>query len=412
MYRNIIVDYPRKRGKNSISLYLGHPDSVLLDTGNILVAYPKGHGMGETVLKESADGGKTWSEPFNGLPESFKYTIETPTLYKLDFKNGDQKLILISGRPNRGKTPGDGFDVSLSVSKDKKTGFCDGRVWSYHENIFGSQAIREEYRAPKGKWPAIVAMASLTRLREKGAYADKWMGLFHLEAPFRLYKTILTFDANGQTQWTIPERLLPEAYWEKESDLCFCEPEVVRSPERKELALLLRTNAKKSFSQVCFSADEGVNWTPPQNLARELTGERHKAAYDRVSGKLIITFRSIDWYKGHDFAPKYFFSRGWVAWVGEYSDLHKGALGSGGFSILLARTYNLFFPIRRGESNADTGYAGLTVDSKGHAVAISYGRFSRRCPHTYIVAKRFTVSAAARALPSMKKNKKTEKNKS
>jgi hypothetical protein len=400
MFQNIIVDYPKKRGKNTLSLYLGHPDSVLLDTGHILVAYPKGHCTGETVLKESPDGGKTWSLPFGGLPESFRHTIETPTLYKLDFRNGEQKLILINGRPDRGKAlPGDGFDVSLSVSKDKKTGFCDGKVWSFHENIFGSQAIREEYRAPKGEWPAFVAMASLTRLKEKGVFADKWMGLFHMESPFRLYKTILTFDINGQTQWTKPQRLLPEAYWKKESALCFCEPEVVRSPDGKELALLIRTNAKKSFSQVCFSTDEGLTWTPPQDLSRELTGERHKAEYDRLSGKLVITFRDVDWYKGHDFDPRYSFSRGWVAWVGEYSDLHKGAMGSGGFTILLSRTYNLFFPIRRGEANADTGYAGLTIDSKGHIVAISYGRFSRRIAHTYIIAKRFTVSAAARALP-------------
>jgi len=400
MFQNIVVDYPKRRGRNSLSLYLGHPDSVLLDTGHILVSYPKGHGIGETVLKESADGGRTWSQPFKDLPESFKHTIETPTIYKLDFKNGEQKLILISGRPNRGRTPGDGFDVSVSVSKDAKTGFCDGRVWSFHENIFGSQAIREEYRAAKGAWPAVVAMASLTRLKKNGVYIDKWMGLFHLEAPFRIFKTILTFDLAGRTQWTPPVLLLPEESREKESAFCFCEPEVVRSPEGRELALLVRTNAKTSFSQVCFSTDEGETWLPPQDLARELTGERHKAEYDPVSGKLIVTFRDIDWYLGHEFDPKYFFSRGWVAWIGEYADLHKRAAGSGGFTILLARTYNLFFPVKKGQANADTGYAGLTVDSKGHVVAVSYGRFSRRCPHTYIVAKRFTVSAAARALPS------------
>ena len=42
--------------------YLGHPDSILLDDGTILVFYPKGHGKGPIVMEKSVDGGKTWGE--------------------------------------------------------------------------------------------------------------------------------------------------------------------------------------------------------------------------------------------------------------------------------------------------------------------------------------------------------------
>ena len=39
-------------------------------------------------------------------------------------------------------------------------------------------------------------MASLTRLKENGEFVDKWMGFFH-DSDFYNYKTILTFDENG-----------------------------------------------------------------------------------------------------------------------------------------------------------------------------------------------------------------------
>ena len=45
--------------------YQGHPDSVLLDNGNILVAFPKSHGRAETIMMLSTDGGLTYTDIFN-----------------------------------------------------------------------------------------------------------------------------------------------------------------------------------------------------------------------------------------------------------------------------------------------------------------------------------------------------------
>ena len=71
--------------------YQGHPDSVLLDNGNILVAFPKSHGRAETIMMLSTDGGLTYTDIFNAdnpKPDSFYHTEETPTIYKLDFTDG------------------------------------------------------------------------------------------------------------------------------------------------------------------------------------------------------------------------------------------------------------------------------------------------------------------------------------
>ena len=398
MCDNVEVDYPLVKGANKNSLYLGHPDSALLDNGDILVAYPLGHGKGETVMKRSCDGGLTWSKRFEGLPKSFVDTMETPTIYKLNFANGDQKLVMISGRPTWGKPfSANGFDATLSTSLGAD-GKCDGVEWSSHENYYGCNATNKKHYAPKGKWNAIVAMASLTQVKDSdGNFIDKWMGIFHnvIAVPhtFDVCKTFLTFDENGNMDWSKPTSVLIEKKAkEMETKYQFCEPEVVRSPDGKEIAMIFRTNAKKSFSCVSFSTDEGQSWSMPQSLSREITGERHKAEYDPITGKLVVSCRNIDWLAGKDFEDKCWMSHGLVAWVGDYADLHNGADGKGDVLIKLAHTYKKGQKNIELEADDDTGYAGVTIDAEGNAVIISYGKFTARCRDTYIIAKRFNVA--------------------
>lgn len=45
---------------------------------------------------------------------------------------------------------------------------------------------------------------------------------------------------------------------------------------------------------IAFSDDEGMTWTEPKEMQGALMGERHKAEYDPVSGRLLITFREIE----------------------------------------------------------------------------------------------------------------------
>lgn len=387
--------------------YQGHPDSVLLDNGNILVAFPKSHGRAETIMMLSTDGGLTYTDIFNAdnpKPDSFYHTEETPTIYKLDFTDGTQKLITISGRPSWADQPGDkgeGWDAAISASLDEN-GKCDGLEWSEHENFYGPNAVREKYKREAGaeKYDAVVAMSSLTQMKdENGNLIDKWMGTYHDDRNFTVYKTFLTFNEDGSMEWSEPERLLGknDAYREVESREKFCEVEILRAPDGKELAAIFRANAHYTFSYVSFSTDEGVTWSEPQQLCKELTGDRHKAEYDPVSGKLIITMRSINF---RDNNPNLgWTSRGWVAWIGDYEDLKKGEEGCGDMLVKLAHTYGTSGTEITEFANADTGYAGLVVLADGTVVTTSYGTFSpvgsELGGKTYVMTKQFKIADLA-----------------
>ena len=384
--------------------YQGQPDSVLLDNGNILTVFPKGHGKGETVMMISTDQGRTYTDVFNESnpkPDSFYNTQETPTVYKLNFTDGTQKLITISARP--GWVPsgnnGEGWDAAISASLDEN-GKCNGLEWSAHENFYGPNASREKYYREKGDdYDAIVAMSSLTQLKdENGNYIDKWMATFH-DYDFYVYKTYLTFNEDGSMEWSEPERLLGQndEYREVESREDFCEVEIIRSPDGNELAALFRVNQKYTYSYVSFSTDEGETWSEPQTVSAELTGERHKAEYDATTGKLIITMRSINF---RDNNPNLgWTSRGWVAWIGDYEDLKKGADGCGDMLVKLAHTYGTSGTEITEFANADTGYAGLVVLADGTVVTTSYGTFSpvgsELGGKTYVMTKQFKIADLA-----------------
>ena len=386
--------------------YIAHPDSVLLDNGDIITAFSLGHGKGGTAMRISHDKGITW-EVMN-VPQSFSDNQETPTIYKLNFTDGSQRLVLIAGRPSWPglNNPGEGWDASVSVSLDDE-GNCNGLEWSEMKNFYGPKGEGDYYReAGAEKYDAVVAMSSLTQMKdENGNLIDKWMGTYHDDRNFTVYKTFLTFNEDGSMEWSEPERLLGQndEYREVESREKFCEVEILRSPDGKELAAIFRANAHYTFSYVSFSTDEGVTWSEPQQLCKELTGDRHKAEYDPVSGKLIITMRSINfrdnnpnlgWTDAREDA-----SRGWVAWIGDYEDLKKGEEGCGDMLVKLAHTYGTTGTEITEFGNADTGYAGVVIYEDGTVVTTSYGTFSpagsEHGGQTYIIAKQFKIADLA-----------------
>lgn len=416
LYDQVIVGDKSTTGLD----YVAHPDSVLLDNGDIITAFSLGHGKGGTAMRISHDKGLSWE--VMDLPDSFANNQETPTIYKLDFTDGTQKLVLISGRPSwpgEGNL-GEGWDASVSTSLDPDGG-CDGLVWSEMENFYGPNADRAEYVKEAGaeKFDAVVAMSALVQLKENGEFVDKWMGLYHDDRTFTVYKTILTFNEGGQMEWSEPVRMLGQnGEWRsyeqgqviiigtqmimiKEGN-CFCETEIIRSPDGNELAALFRVNSKNNYSFVSFSTDEGETWSEPQTMSQELTGERHKAEYDPVTGKLVITMRSIH----HPQVPdgkqpdNDWVSRGWVAWIGDYEDLKRGADGKGDMLVKLANTYNSGVSEITEFCNADTGYAGLVVYPDGTFVTTGYGYFSPADDpdhggQSYIISKQFKVQDLA-----------------
>jgi hypothetical protein len=340
--------------------YLAHPDSVLLKNGDILTVYPEGHGKGAIRTKISTDGGKSWTKSVENTPESWKDSLETPTVYRLTFTDGKtpDKLILISANPKwpNMSTPG-GFNCSVSTD--------EGKTWTEFERFYDNDSSCPVV--------PIVAMSSLTQLKENGVFVDKWMGLFH-DSDFYNYKTILTFDDEGNMHWSQPEKYFSK-YRETEKKAQMCEVEVIRSVKGQggTLALIARSNSKKMNSLISFSTDEGETWSAPREVPSALNGERHKAEW--VGNKLFITFRSIN--RGPEAikgSGKKWVSEGWVAWVGSFEDLRQGTEGI--CRIKLAHIYNDGQTSPEYTAKSDTGYCGNVVLDDGTIVTSTYGKFS------------------------------------
>ena len=332
--------------------YLGQPDMIQTKSGRLITAYPVGHGKGRLVMKVSEDEGKTWVEKEN-IPTSWARSQETPTLYKLDMGNGKERLMLITACPGWGDGS-TGWNTSYSDN--------DGDTWTeykhWHTNLPDGTPNK-----------SIVGMASLVQLKdENGNFIQKWMGVYH-NYDYVNYKTYLTYDKDGNEQWSDPVPYLAK-YRSIENSYKMCEIGMFRSPDGKRIIGLARSQSHNNPATLIYSDDEGETWSKPMDLPGSLAGERHKAAYDPISGRLVITFREIqydlngnnkfdgdsDWHCGH-----------WMAWVGTYEDLINQEEGD--YCITLAKDY------AQNPKGGDTGYTGLVVLKDGTFVMDTYGHW-------------------------------------
>lgn len=340
--RQIVVD--REAGQ-----YLGHPTTVLLeDNRTILAVYPKGHGRGVIVLKRSDNGGLTWSGRLP-TPENWATSQETPTIHRVIDREGRKRLIVFSGL----------YPIRMAVSQD------DGLSWTALE--------------PIGDFGGIVAMASVERL----ANGD-YMALFHDDGRFvrnegkaTRFQVFKTISQDGGLTWGQPTVIAehPQAH--------LCEPGLIRSPDGRQMAVLLRENSRKFNSFVIFSDDEGRTWTEPRELPAALTGDRHVGKY-APDGRLFVTFRDTT-----RVSPT---QGDWVGWVGAYDDIVAGREGQ--YRVRLMDN----------TKGADCAYPGLELLPDGTFVTTTYGHWTDG-ESPYIVSVRLKLSEldarAARLKPAV-----------
>ncbi|MGC4042413.1 MAG: sialidase family protein [Armatimonas sp.] len=313
--RQIVVD--REPGQ-----YLGHVTCVLLDDRKtILAVYPKGHGKGPIVYKRSTDGGKTWSERLP-TPPNWATSQECPTLFRTRDKTGKKRILLLCGL----------YPIRQAVSED------EGQTWSE--------------LSPIGDYGGIVPMGSMIRLKngdylaffhDDGRYyanSGKTTGRFHVYS---------VRSADGGVTWSNPTVVAHL------SDLHLCEPGALRSPDGKQLAVLLRENRRVKNSHVIFSNDEGVTWTKPRELPTTLTGDRHTPVYT-PDGRLFISFR--------DMAANSPTKGDWVAWVGTYDD------------ILQNRDGQYHVRLKDNQHAWDCAYPGVVILRDSTIVATTYGHWA------------------------------------
>jgi hypothetical protein len=346
--RQVVVD--REAGQ-----YLGHPTTVLLEDGKtMLIVYPKGHGRGAIVYKRSTDGGKTWSERLP-TPKSWETSLEVPTLHRVVDAAGKKRIIMFSGL----------YPIRMAVTED------DGATWSELQ--------------PIGDFGGVVTMATVIGLQSPGHY----LAFFHDDGrfirggnepryfmkgpssdhistaakPWRFW-VYTTLSKDGGLTWSAPApiAMLPDA--------SLCEPGALRSPDGKQIAVLLRENSRKYNSFVIFSDDEGLTWTEPRELPAALTGDRHTAKY-APDGRLFISFRDTT----HVSPTK----GDWVGWVGTYDDIVKGREGQYRVRIM------------DNTKGADCTYPGVELLPDGTFVTTTYGHWAEgQMP--YIVSVRFKLA--------------------
>ncbi|HUT34189.1 MAG TPA: sialidase family protein [Planctomycetota bacterium] len=314
-HRQVVVD--REKGQ-----YLGHPTTVLLEDRKTMIAvYPKGHGRGAIVMKRSADAGLTWSERLP-TPANWASSLEVPTLCRSVDRKGVKRLIMFSGL----------YPIRMARSED------DGATWTPLE--------------PIGDFGGIVAMASCVRLKD-----GRYMAMFHDDGRFLkkggkrtsrfvVYKTL---SADGGLTWSAPEAVTehPAAH--------LCEPGVVRSPDGRQLAALLRENSRQFNSFVIFSDDEGATWAEPRELPAALTGDRHQGRY-APDGRLFLSFR--------DTTRESPTKGDWVGWVGTYDDIAQGREGQ--YRVRLMDNHK----------GADCAYPAVERLPDGTFVCTTYGHWT------------------------------------
>ncbi|NLT69569.1 MAG: exo-alpha-sialidase, partial [Verrucomicrobiaceae bacterium] len=198
-HRQTIVD--REAGQ-----YLGHPTTVLLeDDKTLLTVYPKGHGRGAIVYKRSDDAGLTWSDRLP-TPESWRTSLEVPTLHRVVDAAGKKRLILFSGL----------YPIRMAVSED------DGTSWSELE--------------PIGDFGGVVTMASVLALETPGHY----LAFFHDDGRFlrggevEKYRVKSPHDPDYSSSTALPWRFWVYTCLSKDGGLTWSVPAPHRDVARRQ----------------------------------------------------------------------------------------------------------------------------------------------------------------------------------
>lgn len=312
------------------------------DGKTMFCVWTHGHGGTAGPLKRSDDGGKTWSEELS-VPENWWKVKNCPAIYRLTDPQGAARLIVYAGQGPDGT-------MQQSVSTD------EGKTWSPMQSN-GLKCV----------------MPFCTIMPVEGG--KKLIGLSNIRRPGETKDTksnVVTQSesTDGGLTWS-PWRVLVDL-----GDLKPCEPEVVRSPDGKQLLCLIRENIRSQPAHFITSDDEGKTWSEVKGLPPGLHGDRHKHVY-LPDGRLVIAFRDM----GKDSPTRAHF----VAWVGRYEDIVSGTDGE--YKIKLLHSHK----------GSDCGYPGLELLPDGTIVATTYIKYRPGVEQNSVVSTRFMLAETDKA---------------
>ncbi len=315
----------------------GHPSTVLLSDGKTIFCVwqarrdgTRRHGAPGGYMKRSDDGGKSWSD-YLDLPANWREIGRgTPTIHRLVDGQGTGRLFVFCRDEER-------TTFLIGVSED------EGATWSELCPI----RLAQPEDGPITGWTAPITILEATAPDGRRKHLMWYERARDGKPSVGVIWQSASYD--GGLTWGESKPVVDKAG--------SCEPACVRSPDGKQLLLLIREQNRKMNSLMATSDDEGETWSPPRELPLALTGDRHLPRY-APDGRLVIVFRPVPPGESKTlsaFADDYF-----TAWVGRYEDIVTGREGES--LIRLLRSYR----------GADHTYPGLELLPEGTFVATTY----------------------------------------
>ena len=347
--------------EGTTTVYQGHPTTLLADDGRTMFCvWTIGHAGPCGPMARSDDGGLTWTRLDATLPAVYGETHRNcPTLQKIVGPDGKTRYFVFSAKvADNSKTTSttvvrDTLGLGILVSED------GGETW--RDSPYQSQF-----------WAAMPPTAMM-RLKD-GTTAIFGQSPKDSSKPEQEQQVWMAVSADGGFTWGNPRTVAAV------SGKNLCEPCCIRSPDGTTLALLMRENSHTSRSMMCFSSDEGENWTTPVDTSAALTGDRHEAI-ELPDGRYLIAFRNRT--VGDPLIGQY------MAWVGTWEELESGL--EKGYRIHLLEHHG---PAGNAGINGwpDTGYSGVELLADGTIVCTTYSRHFADSRLSSVVATRFKIS--------------------
>jgi len=315
--------------------YRGQVNTVLMGDGRTMFAvWSIGHGGMCGPMKKSTDGGLTWSDMLP-TPENWRSVGSCPCIFRLTDGEGTERLFVFAGRPKHYQ----------SMSLD------GGETWT------------------PMKWTGMYKPGGNTVVVPIDG------GRRHLLLVQRGPQRDSTRVNHGLTVW---QAVSSDGglTWDDYRQVCAvpgadpCEPELIRSPDGRQLLCLMRENRRRFNSLMMTSDDEGRTWSKARELPVSLTGDRHMSCYG-PDGRLVVVFRD----RARN-GPTY---GHFVAWVGTYDDICRGQAGQ--YRVKLLHSY----------AGPDCGYSGLECLPDGTLVATTYVKYRPGPRKHSIVSVRFKL---------------------
>ncbi|QDV58639.1 sialidase family protein [Rosistilla oblonga] len=334
------------------AVYQGHPTTLLMPDGKTIFAvWCINHGGAAGPMAKSTDGGLNWSRLDKQLPAGFSTHQNCPSIYRMVGPDKKERLWVWSAA--LGKRGGPGMPSIMSED--------GGANWK---------------EMPPLGFPCVMTFSSVLQ-RKDGSY----IGFFHKgpdgkdRTPLKVLQTVTN---DGGFTWSEPEVV---AAVEGKNP---CEPFALRSPDGKQICVLMRENTHRGRSLMMFSEDEGESWSEPVDTSWGLTGDRH-IGVQLDDGRWVIAFRDVAIN-----SP----TRGdFVAWVGTYDDIRQGKPGQ--YRIKLLQNY--------AANRLDCGYPGVELLPDGTIVATTYVKYAPGPEKHSVVSTRFKI-AETDALASQSDN--------